>query len=32
MHAVFRVLFIFALGLQYEPLEDVIVPCNDAGS
>jgi hypothetical protein len=29
MHAVFRVLFIFALGLQHEPLEDVIIPCND---
>jgi hypothetical protein len=30
MHAVFRILFIFALGLQHEPLEDVIIPCDDA--
>jgi hypothetical protein len=27
---VFRVLFIFALRLQHEPLEDVIIPRNDA--
>jgi hypothetical protein len=30
MHAVFRVLFIFALGVQHELLEDVIIPCDDA--
>ena len=30
MHAVFRILFIFALRLQHEPLEDVIIPRDDA--
>ena len=30
MHAVFRVLLIFALGVQHELLEDVIIPCDDA--
>jgi hypothetical protein len=30
MQAVFRVFFIFALGIQHELLEDVIIPCDDA--
>jgi hypothetical protein len=30
MHAVFRVFFIFALGIQHELLEDVIISCDDA--
>ena len=30
MHAVFRVFFIFALRIQHELLEDVIIPCDDA--
>jgi hypothetical protein len=30
MHAVFCVFFIFALGVQHELLEDVIIPCDDA--
>jgi hypothetical protein len=28
---VFRVFFIFAPGIQHELLEDVIIPCDDAG-
>ena len=31
MHTVFRVLLIFTLCLEHEPLEDVIIPRNDAG-
>jgi len=30
MHRVFRVFFIFALGIQHELLKDVIIPCDDA--
>jgi hypothetical protein len=30
VHAVFHILLVFMLRLEHEPLEDVIIPGNDA--